>query len=112
MMRAPAPRMRATAAAFAAAGACAASQSGLPPPVREPAMSYMSLTAALRPASGPSFDPITGAFKSCGTKAERERTADMRAPAAIQSKRAYMYSAPFDCFIHVETLLSLAFHPL
>ena len=32
--------------------------------------------------------------------------------AAIQSKRAYMYSAPFDCFIHVETLLSLAFHPL
>ena len=68
-----------TAAAWARAGACAASQSGLPPPVRSPAMSYMSLTAALRPASGPSAAPSSGAFRSCGTKTERARAFDIRA---------------------------------
>ena len=40
----------------------------VPAPVREPAMSYMSLTAALRPASGPDALPATGAARSWGTK--------------------------------------------
>src|SRR5688572_7098857 len=55
------------------AGPCASSQSGLPPPVREPAISYISLTAAVSPASGPTALPTTGAARSCGTKAERDR---------------------------------------
>src|SRR5262249_15014862 len=59
------------------AGACASSQSGLPPPGRYPATSYMSLTAALRPASEPAPAPLRGAVKSCGTKAESDRAADM-----------------------------------
>src|SRR6202011_6043298 len=50
---------------------CAASHSGLPPPVRYPAMSYMSLTAAVRPAKGPAAAPATGAARSCGTNADR-----------------------------------------
>src|SRR6266508_6092822 len=72
--------MRRTAAAVDRAGACASSQSGLPPPVRDPAMSYMSLTPAVRPASGPWAAPAMGAAKSCGTKAERDRAADIQAP--------------------------------
>src|SRR5713101_2730578 len=71
MMVAPASRIRRTAAAEEVAGVAAASQSGLPPPVRWPAMSYMSLTAQVRPASGPVPAPETGASRSCGTKAER-----------------------------------------
>src|SRR4030081_2077991 len=69
-MVAPAARIFSTAAAWVRAGACAASQSGLPPPVREPAMSYMSLTTAPSPASGPDGSPVTGAARSCGTKKE------------------------------------------
>src|SRR3982074_2721632 len=69
-MVAPAARIFSTAAAWVRAGACAASQSGLPPPVRDPAMSYMSLTTALSPASGPDGLPTTGAARSCGTKKE------------------------------------------
>src|SRR5947209_4569509 len=34
-------------------------------------MSYMSLVAAERPASGPWLAPVIGALRSCGTKAER-----------------------------------------
>src|SRR5262249_33894843 len=72
--------MRTTAAAVDVAGACASSQSGLPPPVRYPAKSYMSLTAALRPASEPAPAPLRGAVKSCGTKAESDRATDMPPP--------------------------------
>src|SRR5262249_60507207 len=77
--------MRATAAAVEVAGACAASQSGLPPPVRYPAISYMSLTAALSPASGPAPAPLRGAVKSWGTKAESDRAADMPPPILIRA---------------------------
>ena len=52
----------------AVAGVALASQSGLPPPARSPAMAYMSLTTALRPASGPLAAPLSGALRSCGTK--------------------------------------------
>src|SRR6516225_11387575 len=82
---APACRMRATAAAVEVAGACAASQSGLPPPVRYPAISYMSLTAALRAASGPAPAPPSGAVKSWGTNAESDRAADMPPPILIRA---------------------------
>ncbi len=61
MMVAPAARIFATAAALVFAGAWVASQVGLPAPVGKPAMSYMSLTAALSPASGPSPLPAIGA---------------------------------------------------
>ena len=57
-----------TAMAFDAAGLVLASQSGLPPPARSPAMSYMSFTAAVRPASGPPLAPLSGVFRLCGTK--------------------------------------------
>ena len=66
-------------AAVEVAAACASSQSGLPPPVRYPATSYMSLTAAVRPASGPAPAPFRGAVKSCGTKAESDRATHMPA---------------------------------
>src|SRR5438270_11608520 len=65
---APAARRRSMATACRAAGRADASQSGLPPPVRLPAMSYMSLTTAVKPASGPSAAPRTGASRSWGTK--------------------------------------------
>ena len=60
------PRLRPLAGR--ATGAALASQSGLPPPVRSPAMAYMSLTTALSPASGPAAAPLSGALRSCGTK--------------------------------------------
>ena len=41
---------------------------GLPAPVREPAMSYMSLTPAVSPVSGPVPLPVTGAARLWGTK--------------------------------------------
>ena len=66
-------------AAVRCAPACAcASQSGLPPPVRSPAMSYMSLTTAVRPASGPLAAPVSGAFEVVrdeGRAVERRRHA-------------------------------------
>src|SRR5215470_14327328 len=65
---APAARIRSTTVACVRAGACAASHSGLPPPVRSPAMSYMSLTSAVRPARGPLALPAIGAARSCGTR--------------------------------------------
>jgi hypothetical protein len=68
MMVAPAARIFATAAAFVRAGAWVASQVGLPAPVLVPAMSYMSLTAAVSPASGPAPLPATGVSMSWGTK--------------------------------------------
>src|SRR5215210_1478762 len=37
-------------------------------------MSYMSLTVAVSPASGPSTAPWTGSLRSCGTNAERTAT--------------------------------------
>src|SRR6187200_496179 len=67
-MVAPAARSFSTTEQCAAAGVALASQPGLPPPVRSPAMAYMSLTTALSPASGPAAAPLSGAFKSCGTK--------------------------------------------
>src|SRR6516164_11162293 len=67
-MVAPAARIFATASACRAAGFCAASHSGLPPPVRSPAMSYMSLMTAVSPASGPLAAPRIGALILCGTK--------------------------------------------
>src|SRR5215469_5775401 len=70
VMVAPAARIFATTAACVRAGGCAASHSGLPPPVRSPAMSYMSLTRAVRPARGPSALPAIGPAISCGTKKE------------------------------------------
>src|SRR5436190_12771986 len=75
--------MRTTAAAVEVAAACASSQSGLPPPVRDPATSYMSLTAAVRPASGPAPAPFRGAVKSWGTKAASDRATDM--PASLSA---------------------------
>ena len=67
-MVAPAASSFSTAAACRVAVCACASQSGLPAPVFSPAMSYMSLTAALSPASGPLAAPLSGAFRSCGTK--------------------------------------------
>src|SRR6516165_3209597 len=61
--------LRTTVAVDFGAG-CASSHSGLPPPVRKPAMSYMSLTARVRPAKGPEAAPATGAGRSCGTNAD------------------------------------------
>src|SRR5687767_7371734 len=40
-------------------------------------MSYMSLTAAVKPDSGPSERPSIGSVRSCGTNAER-RTTELR----------------------------------
>ena len=71
MMVAPASRIFCTAAQFFAAGVWVASQVGLPQPATSPAMSYMSLTTAVSPASGPVAAPWIGAAMSCGTKAER-----------------------------------------
>src|SRR2546423_1102106 len=71
MTVAPASSNLRTAGALDFGAACASSHSGLPPPVRYPAMSYMSLTATVRPASGPVAAPATGAATSCGTKADR-----------------------------------------
>ena len=68
MIVAPAARIFATAAALVDAGAWVASQVGLPAPVREPAMSYMSLTAAVRPVSGPVPLPVTGAAQIMGNE--------------------------------------------
>jgi hypothetical protein len=39
---------------------------GLPQPVRSPWISYISLTTAIRPASGPLTTPAIGAARSCG----------------------------------------------
>src|SRR5262249_13443167 len=59
-------------AACEAAGGCAASQSGSPPPVRAAAMSYMSFTATVSPASGPSAVTGLGAGKTCGSYTPRK----------------------------------------
>src|SRR5262249_33897661 len=62
-----------------------ASQVGLPAPVREPAMSYMSLTAAVRPIRGPVPLPVTGAARSWGTKnAPRLSSSRITHPPVIQ----------------------------
>jgi hypothetical protein len=58
-----------TAAADDKAGGHVLNQSGLPPLVRAPTISYISFTAAVRPASRPSGAPWNGAVKSCRTKA-------------------------------------------
>src|ERR1700722_4548483 len=50
---APAASAAATQEAERAAGSCAESQSGLPPPVRHPSTSIKSLTANVRPSSAP-----------------------------------------------------------
>src|SRR3954447_3239245 len=67
-MVAPAASNFSTTVQCAVAGTALASQSGLPAPVRSPAMAYMSLTTAVRPANGPAAAPLSGAFRSCGTK--------------------------------------------
>src|SRR5262249_26499953 len=65
-------------------GGWGASQWGLPPPVRVPAMSYMSFTATVSPASGPCTAPAMGAGKSCGTNAPRKWCdADMLSSCAL-----------------------------
>src|SRR5215472_3972129 len=99
-----------TAAACAAAGGCAASQSGLPPPVRVPAMSYMSFTATVSPASGPCGAPAMGAGKSCGTKALRKRC-DMLSPRALREIPIEDLGAvPCHDALLTENLLERALH--
>src|SRR5262249_39420010 len=85
MMVAPATSNFRIAAASASGGRCAASQSGLPPPVHMPAMSYMSFTAAVSPPSSPCAAPARGSGKSCGTNALRKWCAvDMLSPFALR----------------------------
>src|ERR1700732_2845689 len=71
-MVAPASRILMTAAADDKAGGHVLNQSGLPPLVRVPTISYISFTAAVRPASRPLGAPRSGPVKSCGTKAVRD----------------------------------------
>src|SRR4029078_8113227 len=68
VMVAPAASSFSTTGQCAVAGVALASQAGLPPPVRSPAMAYMSLSTALSPASGPAPAPLSRDFRSCGTK--------------------------------------------
>jgi hypothetical protein len=60
---APASTSRCTTGAVRWAGACSASQSGLPAPVTWPAMSNRSFAANVRPASGPVGAPFSRAVE-------------------------------------------------
>src|SRR6266849_1345430 len=60
-MSAPVSTRRCTTGALRAAGACSASQSGLPAPVTWPATSNRSFAAKVRPASGPCGAPFSRA---------------------------------------------------
>src|SRR5262249_3200440 len=93
-------------------GRCAASQSGLPPPVHMPAMSYMSFTAAVSLASGPCAAPARGSGKSCGTNALRKWCdADMLSPFALREIPIENLGAvPRDDAWVAENLLECALH--
>ena len=67
---APASRIFCTGRQWWMARSWVASQSGFPQPMRSPAIAYMSLTTAVRPASVPVGAPRIGALMLCGTKAE------------------------------------------
>src|SRR5262245_5114857 len=111
MLAPPRSNFRMTAAS-ASAGPCAASQSGLPPPVRIPAMSYMSFTAAVSPASGPCAAPARGSGKSCGTNALRKWCdADMLSPFALcEIPIENPGAVPRDDACVAENLLERALH--
>src|SRR5262249_60250867 len=99
-----------TAAAGAVAGGGGGSQSGLPPPVRGPAMSYMSFTATVSLASGPCAAPTMGAGKSCGTKALRKRC-DISVPRALRAIPVeYFCAVPRHDAVVAENFLERALH--
>ena len=96
IMRAPASSSFCTAAAFFAAGAWLASQSGLPQPVTRPAMSKMSLVAKVRPWSGPPAAPAISK-SPCGQKAPVASAAAEKRHVSMPSPWVSIGSSSFSC---------------
>ena len=80
-IEAPAASRRSTTQACWRGRGCARSQSGLPPPVGQPAMSIRSLTAKCRPDSGPSDAPAMRQ-RGPGTKAFRSSSVIAGVPSS------------------------------
>src|ERR1700682_6480254 len=102
-IRAPAASNAATGGAVRAAGGCVSSHRGLPAPVTRPATSYRSLTAKVRPASGPL--PLPGSSnRPCGQNAPTVSTTMIRTGSARRTARV---GAVADLVSHAGRLLAI-----